>query len=334
MIGNYQPLPPVITITSPTNAVPYSAAGVALLVNARDPDGTVTNVDFFVDGLLVGRATNAPFTGAWTNMSLGAHAVQALAADNQNLRAFSPPVFFTVIPPPAVTTLINSNATWKYLDDGSNQGVLWRTNTYNDTGWSNGVAELGYGDNDEATLVRSNRADLSRIITTYFRKHFTVGDPAHFTNLVVRLKRDDGGVVYLNGEEIFRSNMTNGPGGPVLFTDFALNAADEVSFFSTNVSASFLRAGDNVVAVEIHQTTAGSSDVSFDLQLQAESGPLLTISQGGGMVTLSWQPVGVPGLLLQYAPGPSGPWTLAPDQNNPQMFASPALPVFWRLAAP
>ena len=296
----------------------------------------MTNVAFYVDSQFAGRAANAPFSGLWTNATLGWHYVQAVATDNSGLSADSPAAFFYVLPPAVVTPLVNSNSTWKYLDDGSNQGVLWRTNTYNDTGWSNGVAELGYGDNDEATLVRSNRVDLSRIVTTYFRKHFTVGDPAHYSNLVVRLKRDDGGVVYLNGLEIFRSNMTNGTGGPVLFTDLALNAADEVSFFSTNVSPSFLRAGDNVVAVEIHQTTAGSSDVSFDLQLQAESGPLLTISQGGGMVTLSWQPVGVPGLLLQYAPTPSGPWTTAPVQTNPQSFTVPSggAAVFWRLAVP
>jgi hypothetical protein len=235
-----------------------------------------------------------------------------------------------------LTTLVNSNSTWKYLDDGSNQGELWRTNSYNDTGWSNGVAELGYGDNDEVTLVRSNRTDLSRIVTTYFRKGFTVADPAHYSNLVVRLKRDDGGVVYLNGLEIFRSNMTNGPGVPVLFTNLALNAADEVSFFSANAPISLLRAGDNLIAVEIHQNNPTSSDVSFDLQLQAESGPLLFISQTGGMVTLSWLPA-VPGLELLYAPTPTGPWTLAPDQvNNPQSFmTSPSdPPTFWRLRVP
>ncbi len=339
LVGNYFGiLPPVITVTSPTNTVPYNAGGLPLLVTARDPEGTVTNVDFYVDGLMISRVTNAPFTGLWTGVSLGAHYVQAVATDDTGLSAVSQNQPFTVILPSVLTTLVNSNSTWRYLDDGSDQGTLWRTNAYNDAGWSNGVAELGYGDGPalpEATVIRSTGTNGQRIITTYFRKGFSVADPARYSNLVVRLRRDDGGVVYLNGVEIFRSNMTNGSGVPVLFTNLALNATDEVSFFSGSTNASLLRAGDNLVAVEIHQTTAASSDVSFDLQLQAESGPQLFISQGGGMVNLNWLPI-VPGLELQYAPTPSGPWTAAPSQLNPQSFTtSPAdLPVFWRLAVP
>jgi hypothetical protein len=339
LVGNYNgTLPPVIIVTSPTNAVPYNAAGIPLLVNARDPEGTVTNVDFYVDGAMVSRATNAPFSGVWLTPALGAHFVQAVATDNTGLSAVSQNQPFSVLTPSVLTTLVNSNSTWRYLDDGSDQGVLWRTNSYNDTGWSNGVAEFGYGDGPalpEATVIRNTGTNGQRIITTYFRKNFNVANPANYSNLVVRLRRDDGGVVYLNGLEVFRSNMTNGPGVPVIFTNLALNAADEVSFFSTNAPASLLLPGDNLVAVEIHQTTPGSSDVSFDLQLQAESGPLIFISQTNDVVTLNWLP-SVPGLELQHAPTPLGPWTLAPNQLNPQSFTpNPAdLPTFWRLRIP
>lgn len=339
LVGNYNgTLPPVITVTSPTNAVPYNAAGIPLLVNAHDPEGTVTNVDFYVDGALVSRATNAPFSGLWTNVILGSHLVQALATDNTGLSALSQNQPFTVIPPSVLTTLINSNSTWKYLDDGSNQGLLWRTNTYNDAGWSNGVAELGYGDGPalpEATVIRSTGTNGQRIITTYFRKTFNVGNPSLYTNLIVRLRRDDGGVVYLNGVEVFRSNMTNAPGVPVLYTNLAANAADEVSFFSTNAPVSLLRAGDNLVAVEIHQTTATSSDVSFDLQLQAESGPLIFINRNTSVFTLNWLPA-IPGLQLHYGPGVNGPWQPAPDQSNPQsLLINPEAPtLFWRVLAP
>ena len=210
LLGNHSGSLISIAIASPTNTVPYNAAGLPLLVNRREPGGTVTNVDFYVDGQYAGRAVTPPFSGVWTNATLGDHEVFAVATDYTGRTAISV-ASFTVVPPAVVTTLVNSNTTWRYLEDGSDQGTAWRTNGFNVTPWSIGSAELGYGDGDEATTVRSNRLNGTRIVTTYFRKTFGVGNPANYSNLVVRLKRDDGGVVYLNGVEIFRSNMTNGP---------------------------------------------------------------------------------------------------------------------------
>ena len=102
-----------------------------------------------------------------------------------------------------------------------------------------------------------------------------------------------------------------------------------------NLNPSVLVAGQNLVAVEVHQQNLTSSDVSFDLQLQAESGPLLFINQSASLVTLNWLPA-LPGLQLQHAPTPAGPWTAAPNQANPQSFTVNPLdpPVFWRLLAP
>jgi len=53
----------------------------------------------------------------------------------------------------AETTLIAPGATWKYLDDGSDQGTAWSGRVFADGGWASGPAELGYGDGDEATVV-------------------------------------------------------------------------------------------------------------------------------------------------------------------------------------
>ena len=50
----------------------------------------------------------------------------------------------------------------------------------------------------------------NRYLTTYFRRTFTVSDPASIAALTLHLVRDDGAVVYLNGTEIARSNMPTG----------------------------------------------------------------------------------------------------------------------------
>ena len=51
------------------------------------------------------------------------------------------------------TTFVARGATWKYLDNGTNQGTAWRATSFNDSTWASGPAELGYGDGDEATMV-------------------------------------------------------------------------------------------------------------------------------------------------------------------------------------
>src|SRR6185295_14833641 len=70
-------------------------------------------------------------------------------------------------------TLIPFNSTWNYLDDGSNQDIAWRATAFNDGSWLSGPAQLGYGDNDEATPIRPIGSSGTTNITLYFRKTFT-----------------------------------------------------------------------------------------------------------------------------------------------------------------
>ncbi len=166
------------------------------------------------------------------------------------------------------TTFIPAGASWRYLDDGSDQGTAWRAPTFNDGAWATGPAELGYGDGDEATVVSYGPSGQNKYITTYFRHHFNVANPAAVQSLTLGLLRDDGGVVYLNGSEVFRSNM---PSGTITYlTTAAAAGGSESTFFDTAADPALLVAGDNVVAVEIHQRTASSSDVSFNLDLVGE----------------------------------------------------------------
>ncbi|HEY2952837.1 MAG TPA: immunoglobulin domain-containing protein, partial [Verrucomicrobiae bacterium] len=169
--------------------------------------------------------------------------------------------------------LIALGAVWKYLDDGSNQGMAWRARAFNDSTWAAGPAQLGYGDGDEMTIISYGPNANAKYTTYYFRRAFVLPDASAFTNLVVSLQRDDGGIVYLNGVEIFRSNMTT---GAVTSATFAATTAsdDGTVFFSTNASPSLLLDGTNVVAVEIHQSNAASTDVSFDLELTGLLGPV------------------------------------------------------------
>ena len=162
--------------------------------------------------------------------------------------------------------LIAKGATWRYLDDGSNQGTAWRAPAFDDSGWAAGPAQLGYGDGDETTVVNGGPSG-NRHATTYFRTDFNVADPSAIGGLTLGILRDDGAIVYLNGTEVYRINM---PAGSVSYNTFASSAiggSAERTFNESAVLPSLLEPGENVVAVEIHQAGRTSSDISFDFEL-------------------------------------------------------------------
>lgn len=173
----------------------------------------------------------------------------------------------------ASQVLIPAGSVWKYQPITNDVGFGWRLNDFDDRGWSSGPAQLGYGDQDEATVVPFYWDETGgKNISTYFRRTFSVTNRALVTNLVVRLLRDDGAVVYLNGAELFRSNM---PTGEVTHSTRALASIgppeEHDVFVQTNAPAAGLFDRTNVLAVEIHQATPASADISFDLELIAES---------------------------------------------------------------
>ena len=190
-------------------------------------------------------------------------------------------------------SLVAAGSVWQFLDDGSNQGTDWVKPDFEDTAWTEGPAPLGYGDDNEKTVVRYGSNSNSKYITTYFRRIFTVENPGKFSSVTLGLRRDDGGIVYLNGREVFRSNM---PSVGVTYNTLASTTAgstDETTFFQTDINPSLLLAGRNVLAVEIHQASRTSSDIVFDIELlavasPAASPPKLSWESQNGAIRFSW----------------------------------------------
>ena len=172
----------------------------------------------------------------------------------------------------ADTTLVPTGAVWKYLDNGSDQGTAWRASGFNDSTWPSGAAQLGYGDGDEVTTVGFGPDANNKFITTYFRRAFSVTNAAAFNALTLRIMRDDGAVVYLNGVEVWRTNMPTGTIGSSTPASVAIAGADESAFVQMTLSPSLLVTGTNVLAVELHQSGGTSTDISFDLQLIGSDG--------------------------------------------------------------
>jgi hypothetical protein len=171
-----------------------------------------------------------------------------------------------------LVTLLARGGVWRYLDDGTSPSSTWRGGGgFADSTWKLGAAQLGFGDGDEKTVIASGAPDAGdsglSYATYYFRRFITVTDAASFDTVTIRLLRDDGAVVYFNGSEVVRSNMPGGTVTSSTFASAAVSAAEEDTFYTYVVPAATLAEGANVIAVEVHQSSLGSSDVSFDLEL-------------------------------------------------------------------
>ena len=206
------------------------------------------------------------------------------------------------------TELIPAGATWKYLDNGSNAGTAWRASAFSDTAWKSGAAQLGYGDGDEATVVSYGTNPSNKYVTTYFRRHLNIADPSQVTSLSGSILRDDGAAVYVNGTEVYRTNL---PTGTLANTTLASTVVEDNVYYSFAVSPSLLVAGDNVIAVEVHQGAVDSSDISFDLTLGA------TLSGATPTPTVP----AAPAALAAAANASSIALTWADQSNNESGFA-------------
>ena len=259
--------PPTVTLAGPEEGAKFFApANILLEAMASDSDGTVTKVEFYEGTTQLGEIATPPFRFVWNNVPVGTYSVRVVAIDNSGGSSQSPPVnVFVRRDPVSTNALIARGAVWKYLDDGSDQGSAWRGLGFDDIAWASGPAQLGYGDDDEATEVGFGGDPENKFITTYFRRALLMEHASAYTNLTLRVQRDDGVVVYLNGAEVFRENM---PGGTISHTNRAVTTVNnENAFVGTNVPVGLLLQGTNIVAAEIHQANPTSSDLSFDLEL-------------------------------------------------------------------
>jgi hypothetical protein len=135
----------------------------------------------------------------------------------------------------------------------------------------------------------------------------------------LNLLKDDGAVVYLNGQEIHRVNM---PSGSISYTtpaSTALGTPQEGIFYLT-AHQNTLLTGTNVLAVEIHQSGGTSSDISFDLELKATDsvtvtrGPYLQIGTPSSMV-VKWRTNSPTDSRVRYGMDPSS-LTLFKDNSQ------------------
>ena len=166
--------------------------------------------------------------------------------------------------PRDLTTLTSP---WRYLE-AAPVGP-WTTEGFDDRAWKSGPG-LFYVESAALPAPKSTALNLGQW-SYFFRTTFVLPSVPNGASLALTHVLDDGMVLYLNGVELMRTNM---PAGVVTPTTAASVTVGDATSLSTTLPASLLRAGTNILAAEVHQSTIGSSDIVFGAALRLEGGTL------------------------------------------------------------
>lgn len=164
-------------------------------------------------------------------------------------------------------TIIRVGDSSRYLVPDSDIGTDWRNLSFNDSGWMMGKSGFGYGDNDDNTTLPNGTQCV------YMRFEFNVQNLSDIAALYLDMDYDDGFIAYLNGTEVARDNVQD----PVSW-DMELDGLHEATLYSgvnperfdiSNAVSSNLTPGKNLLAIEVHNQKASSSDMSSNVFLHA-----------------------------------------------------------------
>jgi hypothetical protein len=154
-------------------------------------------------------------------------------------------------------TIVSAGTTWKYIVPNTQPSDSWKNQSFDTSSWLEGPSGIGYGDDDDATQIPQS-------ISVYMRKEFQVLDTSQIKRILLDIDYDDGFAAYLNGVEIGRNLLS---GNPINFNDLA-EGYHEAMLYQGNspdrmfIDISLLQNGTNTLAVQVHNQSADSSDLS------------------------------------------------------------------------
>ena len=102
------------------------------------------------------------------------------------------------------TLIPRGDSGWRYLDGPNDPGRDWQSHGFDDSRWREGQAMLGYGDQDVKTRLSFGNNAQNKPPAVFFRKRIGPVARRPFKRLLGRVCCDDGAVVYINRQEVFR----------------------------------------------------------------------------------------------------------------------------------
>ncbi|HWB05187.1 MAG TPA: metallophosphoesterase family protein [Verrucomicrobiales bacterium] len=169
--------------------------------------------------------------------------------------------------PKAFVALIPKGADWQYLV-GKAPETNWSASVAGGAAdWKTGPAGFGYGDNDDATVLKEMRGKSKYMC---IRREFEITGKEDLTHLGLAIAFDDGFICYLNGKEVVRDNVENSLGTAKGVKSH--EAKGNFRYYAVRKGKEILKPGKNVIGIEIHNDDAGGSDLTLD--------PYLVIGDG------------------------------------------------------
>jgi hypothetical protein len=170
------------------------------------------------------------------------------------------------------TRLVRVGELWRYLKGTQGPPSAWAARDFDDSAWPEGPSGIGYGDDDDATVLDDMEATATQpgYLSVFARRSFAVPDPAAVGTLLLRIDFDDGFAAYLNGEPVARQYVT---GTPPAYNSIA-SASHEAGVpveFDLSAFKHLLVSGRNVLAIEVHNRAPDSSDLSLIPELIART---------------------------------------------------------------
>ena len=207
----------------------------------------------YLNGIAQGTATGSALNdGAATPLSIGAWAGDGAGFMNGTLDDVA--VWDQALTAGQIAELSASTKT--PLDFGGAQNAVYFS----------GDGQLATNDELRKTQLPTGPS------TYYFRKSFAFSDNPVQAALKLDLAVDDGAVFYLNGGEVYRHNM---PQGPVSYaTPASTRVGNAPLLAGIALPSGNLVAGNNVLAVEVHQAEAPDPGMVFGAGLTATLSPL------------------------------------------------------------
>ncbi|MBU0678498.1 MAG: metallophosphoesterase family protein, partial [Verrucomicrobia bacterium] len=201
-------------------------------------------------------------------------------------------------------SLVRVGEDWRYFkgtSEPSNPMSDWRQLSFDDSSWAVGPSGFGYEDQDDATVLSDM---VNNYWSVYIRRKFTVDNPADIKWLILRIDYDDGFVAYINGTEVWRRGLASDPA----YNQAASPAREsgpaeeiDISFF-----LNLLVPGENVLAIQGHNTTLSSSDFSLTPELISNfiRGPFVQDARTNG-VKVIWKTPRSSDSLVEYGTTPA-----------------------------
>ena len=211
-----------------------------------------------------------------------------VAVDNLNNFYFKGDLKITGAAP---VSLVTSTSPWRYLPGlvepsggiydpalllAAKQNVRWGRASYDDTLWATGAAPFGAGTPPAGVTLGTNLttkipgASTSLYLRTVFTA--TAADIADPLALQLLMDWDDGFVAYLNGVEVARDRMAEANAfTPHNAVASSARTPGTYTTYTLDPPSRLLIAGQNVLAVQVHNVALADADLFLRAQLRTNT---------------------------------------------------------------